>query len=116
MLLQCCICRTSGRVGMWYEASPGDNTAPQVYQGGLALAPFGSTIASVLASNEDGSTQIATETWPGSSLPVAWSNMTGTNALAVGGGVCKASVNNGSACVAVRTGRLTLRTIIRNSP
>jgi hypothetical protein len=94
-----------GRVGMFYEGSPGDSTGPQVYQGGLALAPPGSTIAAIVSQREDGAVAIASDNFPGSSLSASWSNMTGAaHPLAVGGGVCKASVADGGACIAVRTG------------
>jgi sucrose-6-phosphate hydrolase SacC (GH32 family) len=92
------------RVGMFYIASPGDSTAPQVYQGGLALGPLNSTIAGIVATNEDATTQIATDTFPGSSLSANWTTPTGLQAIAVGGGVAKASTANGNACIAAYTG------------
>lgn len=99
------VLQVGNRVGMFYIGSPADNAAPQVYQGGLALAGINSTLAQIVAVNvnEDATVQVASDAFPGNSLSANWTIPPQSSAMSVSGGHASASTS-AAACWAVRTG------------
>lgn len=98
---------TLNRVGMYYVGSPGDSTGPQVYQGGLALAPVGSTLAAIVSTNEDGTTQVAVDAFTSGVGPLSanWTTQATAGALKiVAGPFVEATTTAGSRCVGLYTG------------
>ena len=73
------VIQIGNRVGMYYVGSPGDSTPPAVYQGGLALAPIGSTLAALVANPEDGTVQVSADNFQRGTggLGGNWTTLTG---------------------------------------
>ena len=73
------------QVAMYYIGSPGDSTGPQVYQGGLALGPVGSTLAGIVAKPEDATVQIASDAFTNGAgdLSSSWITPSGATKLKI---------------------------------
>ena len=98
---------TLNRVGMYYVASPGDSTGPQVYQGGLALAPPNSTLAQIVAANEDATQQTVVDNFTSGAgdLDANWTTQSGASKLQiVAGPYVEATNTAGTRCVMLFTG------------
>jgi hypothetical protein len=94
----------NGSTYAWYNASPGDSSAPQVYQVGLAIAP--ATIANIVQGAENADSLVASDAFtngPGS-LSAKWTTPSWASALKiVAGPLVEPTVLN-TVCVGLYTG------------
>jgi hypothetical protein len=100
------VIQIGNRVGIFYNGSPGDSNGNQVYQPGLALAPIGSTIASVVAGGEDGTVQVASDNFTSGTgnLSSNWTTQTGVTKLQIVAGPYTEPFTNATSCSMLYTG------------
>jgi hypothetical protein len=99
-----CIIDVGGKAYIYSSSSPADGTAPQIYQIGLAVAP--APISSIVAQSEDGSQQIATDSFTSGTgnLSANWSTPTGLTKLQIVAGNLVEATATSTNCGMIYTG------------